>query len=106
MGVGVTAATGLLTPLPASALFGIGEDPKKEYNDMTLKLVGEIKAVLVLEKDDPKKPEAVVALRKEMNSWVARYVPTPKFVRPTSLSPSLLMLKHILVQASFLVHLL
>lgn len=73
MGVGVTAATGLLTPLPASALFGIGEDPKKEYNDMTLKLVGEIKAVLVLEKDDPKKPEAVVALRKEMNSWVARY---------------------------------
>mmetsp|Transcript_61942 Transcript_61942/g.110363 ORF Transcript_61942/g.110363 Transcript_61942/m.110363 type:complete len:167 (-) Transcript_61942:697-1197(-) len=74
MGVATaTAATGLLTPMPASALFGIGEDPKQEYQDYTLKVVGEIKKVLVLEKDDPTKPEAVAALRKEMNGWVAKY---------------------------------
>lgn len=77
MSAGATAS--LLAASPAHALFGIGGDPKQQYADSALLLVASIKAVLVLERDDPTKPERVAALRKEMNSWVARYRRDPKF---------------------------
>ncbi|KAL3693764.1 hypothetical protein R1sor_007415 [Riccia sorocarpa] len=65
---GVTALIGGMSVVPA-AFAGFEEDYKKE----TQAVIDQVKGTLTLEKTDPKKTDAVAALRQSSNDWVAKY---------------------------------
>ncbi|KAL2633968.1 hypothetical protein R1flu_005447 [Riccia fluitans] len=65
---GMTALIGGLSVVPA-AFAGFEEDYKKE----TQAVIDQVKGTLNLEKTDPKKTDAVAALRQTSNDWVAKY---------------------------------
>eukprot|EP00667_Euglena_gracilis_P015539 EG_transcript_16166 len=69
--LGLSAAGALATSAPAYAFLGLGEDAG--YPGDTQNIIAEIKSVLVLAADDPTKPDRITTLRRDMNSYVAKY---------------------------------
>lgn len=64
---------------PAQAFLGIGEDnTQKTYEDDTSAILAKVRSTLAIPKDDPEKDETVKGLRKDINSWVAKYRREPK----------------------------
>lgn len=64
-----------------AGLFGLGDDDNKlfaDYTSETNEILGKIKVTLAMDKDDPTKEDNVKALRKDINTWVAKYRREPK----------------------------
>ncbi|GLC39631.1 hypothetical protein PLESTB_001725500 [Pleodorina starrii] len=81
LGASVAAFSLLLSSSPAHAIFGFAEDDSKlfdAYNSETSAILGKVKVTLALDKDDPAKEDSVKSLRKDINSWVAKYRREPK----------------------------
>eukprot|EP00879_Flechtneria_rotunda_P001299 GHRR01001448.1.p1 GENE.GHRR01001448.1~~GHRR01001448.1.p1 ORF type:complete len:185 (+),score=53.32 GHRR01001448.1:137-691(+) len=75
-----------LQAAPAQAFLGFGEGPQREeaYKNETNDILGKVNTVLAIGKDDPSKEDRVKALRKEINTWVAKYRRDDKFAgRPS-----------------------
>ncbi|KAF6264532.1 photosystem II Pbs27-domain-containing protein, partial [Scenedesmus sp. NREL 46B-D3] len=82
----VTAGTtallaGFLNVTPAQAFLGFGEGEARAqaYKAETTTILTKVNTVLALGKDDPAKEDSVKALRKDINSWVAKYRRDDKF---------------------------
>eukprot|EP00884_Botryococcus_braunii_P014342 jgi/Botrbrau1/22909/Bobra.0065s0061.2 len=74
----ITAGLVLLTTsvyvAPAHAIFGLGGPSKDEvYQRETNEVISAVKTTLALDRDDPTKADAINALRKQTNDWVAKY---------------------------------
>lgn len=79
--LGASAAFSLLLAAsPAQAFLGFGDDSKLQdtYTAETNAILGKVKDTLAIAKDDPSKEDKVKDLRKDINSWVAKYRREPK----------------------------
>lgn len=76
----VTAMGALFMSSPAHAFLGIGDEDttQKKYEETTGNILAMVKVAIDLPKNDPTKEEVVLALRKEINTWVATYRREPK----------------------------
>lgn len=82
LAAGSVVLAGLLSSAaPAQAFLGFGEGEAREnaYKDETGKILAKVNTVLALDKDDPAKEDSVKGLRKDINSWVAKYRRDTKF---------------------------
>lgn len=81
LAAGSVVLAGLFSAAPAQAFLGFGEGEAREaaYKEETSAILGKVNTVLALDKDDPAKEDSVKALRKDINSWVAKYRRDDKF---------------------------
>eukprot|EP00775_Hariotina_reticulata_P007015 gene7015-7229_t len=72
---GAVLLAGLLNVSPAQAFLGFGEGAQRAeaYKSDTSAILGKVNLVLSLDKDDPAKEDRVKELRKDINTWVAKY---------------------------------
>uniref|UniRef100_A0A383VNB5 Photosystem II Psb27 protein n=1 Tax=Tetradesmus obliquus TaxID=3088 RepID=A0A383VNB5_TETOB len=77
----VALLAGFLNVAPAQAFLGFGEGQARAeaYKTETTGILAKVNTVLALDKDDPAKEDSVKALRKDINSWVAKYRRDDKF---------------------------
>ncbi|KAG2495933.1 hypothetical protein HYH03_005864 [Edaphochlamys debaryana] len=73
LGASAAAFSLLLSSAPAHALFEASTQIVTDYTNDTTAILDKVKATLALDKDDPAKEDNVKALRKDINSWVAKY---------------------------------
>ncbi|GFR44719.1 hypothetical protein Agub_g6042, partial [Astrephomene gubernaculifera] len=81
LGASAAAISLLLSSSPAHAIFGFADDNAKlfaDYTSETTAILTKVKSTIALDKDDPAKEDSVKSLRKDINSWVAKYRREPK----------------------------
>lgn len=71
----VAGLISLTAASPAKAFFGFesDDDIKKRYTEETDTILTTVNTVLNLERDDPTKEEKIASMRKDINTWVAKY---------------------------------
>lgn len=79
MASAVAMAAGLLSASPAHAFLGFGENKEEVYQKDTASMIQTAKEALALDRNDPKKGEALAAVRQKTNAWVAKYRREPAF---------------------------
>lgn len=79
-GAAVLAAS-LFKAQPAQAFLGIGEGAARDeaYKNDTTAILAEVNGALGMERDDPSRDDKVNQIRKDINSWVAKYRRDDKF---------------------------
>mmetsp|Transcript_10515 Transcript_10515/g.22586 ORF Transcript_10515/g.22586 Transcript_10515/m.22586 type:complete len:188 (-) Transcript_10515:350-913(-) len=81
LGAALTASLATISSAsPAKAFLGFGDDKKlfEDYTTETTNVLTKVKDTLALDRDDPAKEDKVKDLRKDINTWVAKYRREPK----------------------------